>query len=382
MELNERQDDATVTLTGDDSARTIQTALKAKPSRFGAGKFKVRLTPNRVGGVDTMEILYDPEENRRFSEDAEFRGRGLGSRLLKEKRSYLYGLGDYTSARAVGGHWAHAIDAPEGLWREWHSARQTVDAEGWCAQSMQTAITEFQRTGHTYLAERAQEIHLEGMQSRTTEWHQVSMNLKTDWLTEVAWYGGWTRQGCKGNIISWNLGPLGYLLSLNQIRETLELGAPIVMFQELRFPKGARGKVKKELKRLNANYECFLEAGIDRLGTESSRDDYGWCSKLNFAVAVFLHREAFNIKQSKRVEWASTQQSKELIRLARGRVQWIDAVTKEGKAMFIVNVHQRVGQDIKLQKVVWEALQDKVTKKEGLPGILGGDLNASIKGGR
>jgi hypothetical protein len=169
---------------------------------------------------------------------------------------------------------------------------------------------------------------------------------------------------------------------MNQIRETLELGAPIVMFQELRFPKGARGKVKKELKRLNANYECFLEAGIDRLGTESSRDDYGWCSKLNFAVAVFLHREAFNIKQSKRVEWASTQQSKELIRLARGRVQWIDAVTKEGKAMFIVNVHQRVGQDIKLQKVVWEALQDKVTKKEGLPGILGGDLNASIKGGR
>jgi hypothetical protein len=38
--------------------------------------------------------------------------------------------------------------------------------------------------------------------------------------------------------------------------------------------------------------------------------------------------------------------------------------------MFIVSVHQRVAQDIKLQKVVWEALQDKVTKKEGLPDIL------------
>ena len=50
--------------------------------------------------------------------------------------------------------------------------------------------------------------------------------------------------------------------------------------------------------------------------------------------------------------------------------------------MFIVNVHQRVGQDIKIQKVVWEDLQDKVTKKEGSPGILGEDLNASIKKGR
>jgi hypothetical protein len=138
---------------------------------------------------------------------------------------------------------------------------------------MQTVTAEFQESGHTYLAERAQEIQLGGMQSRTTEWHQcdnqVSMDLKTDWLAEVAWYGGWTRQGCKGNIISWNLGPLGYLLSLNQIRETLELGAPIVMFQELRFPKGARGKVKKELKKLNANYACFLEVGVDRLSTES-----------------------------------------------------------------------------------------------------------------
>ena len=39
-------------------------------------------------------------------------------------------------------------------------------------------------------------------------------------------------------------------------------------------PKGARGKVKKELKKLNVNYECFLEAGVDRLGTKSSRNDY------------------------------------------------------------------------------------------------------------
>jgi hypothetical protein len=80
METNERQDDTT--LTGEDAARTMPMALKAKPSRFGAGKYRVRLTPNRVGGVDTMVILYDPKESRRFSEDAEVRGRGLGSRLL------------------------------------------------------------------------------------------------------------------------------------------------------------------------------------------------------------------------------------------------------------------------------------------------------------
>ena len=62
METNKRQDDNT--LTGEESARTMPMALKAKPSRLGAGKYRVRLTPNRVGGVDTRVILYDPKESR------------------------------------------------------------------------------------------------------------------------------------------------------------------------------------------------------------------------------------------------------------------------------------------------------------------------------
>ena len=34
------------------------------------------------------------------------------------------------------------------------------------------------------------------------------------------------------------------------------------------------------------NYICFTEVGLDRKYAESQREDYGWNSKLNFAVVL------------------------------------------------------------------------------------------------
>ena len=106
---------------------------------------------------------------------------------------------------------------------------------------------------------------------------------------------------------------------------------PVACCQELRFPKGHQRRVKKELEALNRNYICFTEVGLDRKYAESQREDHGWNSKLNFAVATFLHTGIFDAKKSSRKEWASTIQTHSMAHMARGRVQWIDAVTKQGK---------------------------------------------------
>ena len=40
------------------------------------------------------------------------------------------------------------------------------------------------------------------------------------------------------------------------------------MVQEVRFPLGARQRVKSELKHLHPEYHCFLEAGKDSLPSD------------------------------------------------------------------------------------------------------------------
>ena len=42
--------------------------------------------------------------------------------------------------------------------------------------------------------------------------------------------------------------------------------------------------------------------------------------------------------------------------MARGRVQWIDAVTKQGKTLFIVNMHQATAAYVEVQELVWRAI--------------------------
>ncbi len=44
-------------------------------------------------------------------------------------------------------------------------------------------------------------------------------------------------------VISWNVGTLGYILSLHKMSQTLKIGVPVVMFQEIRIPTNAQCRV-------------------------------------------------------------------------------------------------------------------------------------------
>jgi len=50
---------------------------------------------------------------------------------------------------------------------------------------------------------------------------------------------------------TWNMGPMGYEYSRTQLQQLLARGQAIVMVQEVRFPLGARQRVKNELKHLH-----------------------------------------------------------------------------------------------------------------------------------
>ena len=117
----------------------------------------------------------------------------------------------------------------------------------------------------------------------------------------MAWLDWAVRFVCpswEANVTTWNLGPLGYEYSRTQLQQLLKEGQSVVMVQEVRFPLGARQRVKNELKHLHPEYHCFLEAGKDPLppdgeGMDTERPKSPWCNRGHFAVATFLHRGGF-----------------------------------------------------------------------------------------
>ena len=76
------------------------------------------------------------------------------------------------------------------------------------------------------------------------------------------------RPSWEANVTTWNLSPLGYEYSRSQLQQLLTKGQAVVMVQEVRFPLGARQRVKNELKHLHPEYYCFLKAGKDPLSSD------------------------------------------------------------------------------------------------------------------
>ncbi len=157
------------------------------------------------------------------------------------------------------------------------------------------------------------------------------------------------------------------------------------MAQEVRFPPGARQRVKHELKRLHPEYHCFLEAGKDPLPSDgNSPNTEGltnpWCNRGHFAVATFLHRGVF--KAAQRREWHVDAERKMLRHMTRGRVLRVEAELHDGQRMQIFNVHQATSGDVQLQQHTWQILAKSVTECKHQRILLGGDLNASANGTR
>jgi hypothetical protein len=72
-----------------------------------------------------------------------------------------------------------------------------------------------------------------------------------EWMAWLDWSVRFVRPTWETNVTTWNMGPMGYEYSRTQLQQLLARGQAIVMAQEVRFPLGARQRVKHELKHLH-----------------------------------------------------------------------------------------------------------------------------------
>jgi len=188
----------------------------------------------------------------------------------------------------------------------------------------------------------------------------------------MQWQWQWSLELCQrwqpqtsatGNVISWNLGPLGIHAAQPYIAQAMRKKPAIVMLQEIWIPRGSKFRVQQDFRRKTPDYESYIAVGSDIdlvADTDSDQvpsDGYN-DGRVHITVVTFLHKRVFCPKAL--VEnWHKPREKKSLEHMAHGRVLWLDAMTHEGERISIINIHQVTARRPDLQRHVNTHIQTK-----------------------
>ena len=90
---------------------------------------------------------------------------------------------------------------------------------------------------------------------------ELGKSVWLDWEVRMA------RPQLQANVSTWNVGPLGYEASKEQLRKALCEGRAVLMVQELCFPLGAHRRVKREFNALHPTTSVSWKQGKKALRT-------------------------------------------------------------------------------------------------------------------
>jgi len=206
--------------------------------------------------------------------------------------------------------------------------------------------------------------------------------MQWQWQWSLELFQRWQPQtSATGNVISWNLGPLGIHAVQPYIAQAIRKKAAIVMLQEIRIPRGSKFRVQRDFRRKYPEYECYIAAGSDiDLVADTDGDQVRSAGyhdgRAHITVVTFLHKRVFRPKALV-VNWHKLREKKALEDMGHGRVLWLEAMTHEGERISIINIHQATARKLDLQRRVNTHIQAEMNKSEWQRRIMGGDLNAA-----
>ena len=94
---------------------------------------------------------------------------------------------------------------------------------------------------------------------------------------------------------------------------------------------------------------------------------------------VCLNAEYFDLTKTKQRQWRRGKDAR--LDAGQGRILWIDAVTKTGHRVQLINIYQHTADRPESQRALLGIVERILLTDQG-PKILTGDVNASITGGR
>ena len=179
------------------------------------------------------------------------------------------------------------------------------------------------------------------------------------------------------SVTSQNLGPIGHNLSLPQIKATLSLGLPVACFQDLDCSNAEAFSLRKEAVR-GTSYKAFTNTRVRTIAPKG--DTRTWGGSRRQAVMTCLNEDYFDLTKTKQRNWIQGDNTRQ--EADQGRILWIEAVTKTGCRVHIINVYQHTADRPESQRALLGIVERILFLCGNHPKILIGDVNASIAGGR
>ncbi len=94
---------------------------------------------------------------------------------------------------------------------------------------------------------------------------------------------------------------------------------------------------------------------------------------------ICLNAEYFDLTKTKQRQWRRGKDVR--LDAGQGRILWIDAVTKTGHRVQLINIYQHTVDRPESQRTLLGIVERILLTDQG-PKIITGDVNASIAGGR
>jgi len=152
--------------------------------------------------------------------------------------------------------------------------------------------------GHALMAKWGQNVLL-GRNGKQRDFSSISSWMQWQWQWSLELCQRWQLQtSATGNVISWNLGPLGIHAAQPYIAQAIRKKAATVMLQKIRIPRGSKFKVQRDFRRKYPEYECYIAAGsdidlvADTDGDQVPSDGYN-DGRAHFTVVTSLHKRVF-----------------------------------------------------------------------------------------
>jgi len=108
--------------------------------------------------------------------------------------------------------------------------------------------------GYAQMAKWGQDVLLE-KNGKQTDFSSLSSWMQSQWQWSLELCQRWKPQtSTTGNVISWNLGPLGIHAAQPYITQAMRKKAAIVMLQEIWIPRGSKFRIQGDFQRKYPEY--------------------------------------------------------------------------------------------------------------------------------
>ena len=218
--------------------------------------------------------------------------------------------------------------------------------------------------------------HLEDVKpgESRVQWHLQCLESRLDsvawWISMMEVAGRFRSRAESVPVVSWNVGPVGFMNSCDQIRLLLEAKPAVLCLQDIRVARQDKEGIKKWIES-RFPYKAFISiAGKAVHGRRNGATHTYW-----MGILTCISTLAFRGGRGFTLETTSSRRRRSR-HAADGRALIVCATPHKGPEVTVYNIYQHTADNASRREELWSQVRQHIEKTRGRK-LLMGDLNAS-----